>query len=107
MNKKLKTVVYVIITLVIGYFIYFYFGVVRPRHTFDWQTYKRYMWIFKDSVRSDIDTFYCYSYVQKQDVYNDFHFKGTPYNIIVWEFKSLRHVALKKVAINANQGLKY
>jgi hypothetical protein len=100
MSKKTKTLVTIIITVVIGYSIYFYFGVIKPRHSFNWQTYKQYMWIFKKPIRSEIDTFYCGSYVHKQDIYNNFHYKT--YTIIVWEFKNLRDVELKKVAFNQN-----
>jgi hypothetical protein len=62
------------------------------------------MWIFKDSVKSDIDTNFCYSYLKKRDVYNNFHYKGT-YNIIIWEFKDLSIAELKKATINQNVNL--
>lgn len=62
------------------------------------------MWVFKDSAKSDINTNFCYTYIKKRDVYNCFHYKDT-YRIIVWEFKDLSNVELKKATINQNVNL--
>lgn len=101
MNKKLKSILYIVIVLVIGYFVQFYFRVAKPSHSFNKHMYKNYMWILKDSARREIEPLFCYSYVQKHDVYNGFHFKGN-YLLIVWEFKNLRNLSIEKVAINSN-----
>lgn len=104
MNKTLKIIISGVIAIVISYFAYFFYGIIRYSHSSNWQTYKQYMWIFKDSVKSDIDTNFCYSYLKKRDVYNNFHYKGT-YNIIIWEFKDLSIAELKKATINQNVNL--
>lgn len=104
MNKTLKIIISGIITVVVCYFIYFFYGIIRYSHSSDWQTYKQYMWFFRDSVRNDIDTSFSYSYVKKRDVYNNIHYKGS-YNIIIWEFKDLSVAELKKVSINQNVNL--
>lgn len=101
MNKKFKIIGAIAITLVLGYFIYFYFRVVRPSHSFNKQMYKQYMWILKSSAKNKLDPFYCYSLVQKQDIYNSFNLKGN-YVVIFWEFKNLRNVPLEKIAVNKN-----
>jgi hypothetical protein len=105
MNKTVKTIVYTLVLIVISYFIWFFYGIIRYSHSSDWETYKEYMWIFKDSVKKDIDTDFNYSYVRKRDVYNNIHYKGSSYNIIVWEFKDLSNVDLKEISINQNINL--
>lgn len=104
MSKTLKIIILGIIAIVISYFAYFFLGIIRYSHSSDWQTYKQYMWIFKDSVKSDIDTNLCYSYLKKRDVYNNFHYKSI-YNIIVWEFKDLSICEFKKETINQSINL--
>ncbi|SHG60262.1 hypothetical protein SAMN05443663_103278 [Flavobacterium defluvii] len=90
--------------LVISYLSYFFYGVIRYSHSSDWQTYKQYMWIFKDSAKKDINTNFCYSYVKERDVYNNFDYRDI-YNIVVWEFKDLGNAELKKSTINQNVNL--
>lgn len=101
MSKTLKIIIAGIIIIVFSYLSYFFYGIIRYSHSSDWQTYKHYMWIFKDSAKKDINTKFCYSYVKDGDVYNNFNYKDN-YNIIVWEFKGLGHDALKNSIINQN-----
>ncbi len=58
---------------------------------------KQYIWLFKDSVKKDINTDYSFSKVEDRDVYNNFHYKG--YNIVIWDFKDLRDSDLQNVLI--------
>jgi hypothetical protein len=104
MNKTLKLIIYCAIALATGYFTYFIYGILRYSHSTDWNIWSQYTWIFKDSIRSDLDTNSCYSYVKKRDIYNNFHYKHI-YNIIVWEFKDLDKLELNKIAINQNVNL--
>ncbi|MWB95193.1 hypothetical protein GON26_12550 [Flavobacterium sp. GA093] len=104
MNKTLKIIIATIILVVISYLSYFFYVTIRYSHSSDKQTYKEYMWVFKDSVKTNLNTNFCYSYVKKRDVYNNFHYKDI-YNIIVWEFKDLANVELKKATINQNVNL--
>lgn len=102
MNKTLKIIIASII--IISYLSYFFYGIIRYSHSSDWQTYKQYMWIFKDSAKADINTNFCYSYVKERDVYNNFDYKDI-YNVMVWEFKDLGNADLKKSTINQNVNL--
>ncbi|MEO6176383.1 MAG: hypothetical protein ABIP27_14625 [Flavobacterium circumlabens] len=104
MNKTLKITIAGIIIIVISYLSYFFYGIIRYSHSSDWQTYKQYMWIFKDSAKTNINPNFCYSYVKERDVYNNFDYKDN-YNIIVWEFKDLANAELKKSTINQNVNL--
>lgn len=104
MNKTLKIIITGITIILIGYLSYFFYGVIRYSHSIDWQTYKQYMWIFKDSIKTDINPNFCYSYVKKRDVYNNFDYKDT-HNIIVWEFKDMFNATLEKSTINQNVDL--
>jgi phosphate/sulfate permease len=104
MNKISKIIVSIIIAVVMGYLAYFYFSVIRKSHSHNRKTFKQYMWIFKDSIRNDIDTNYCFSYVQKQDVYNNFNLNlNMNYNIIIWEFKTLKKISINDVSITKNK----
>lgn len=104
MNKTLKVIIAGIIAIIISYFFYFFYGIIRYSHSSDWQTYKQYMSIFKDSAKKDINPNFCYSYVKERDVYNNFDYKDI-YTIIVWEFKDLANAELKKSTINQNVDL--
>ncbi|MEY3499766.1 MAG: hypothetical protein RL308_1435 [Bacteroidota bacterium] len=74
-------------------------------HSTDWELHRDYMWIFKDSIKNDIDTI-GFSYVGKDNILNNFHYKSDiynydfGYNIIVWEFKNLKKINLKEISIN-------
>jgi hypothetical protein len=59
------------------------------------------MWIFKDSIKNDIDTISSYSQVNRRDVYTNFHYKED-YNVLIWEFKDLGNTDLAKIVINQN-----
>ncbi len=78
--------------------------IIKYKHSCNFQTYKRFTWIFNDSVKNDLDTNICYSYVKQRDVYNNYHYKGI-YNIIVWEFKDLNISEFEKLSINQNVNL--
>jgi hypothetical protein len=104
MNKTQKIIVYSAISLVICYFVYFLMGILIFSHSHDRKTYKQYMWLFKDSVKNDIDTNFSYSYFKKRDIYNNIHYKRINH-IIIWEFKDLSSADLNKIAINQNVNL--
>lgn len=104
MNKTLKIILSATVAIMSSYFAYFFYGIIRYSHSSDWQTYKQYMWIFKDFAKKDINTNFCYSYVKERDVYNNFDYKEI-YNIVVWEFKDLGSAELKKSIINQNVNL--
>jgi hypothetical protein len=104
MNKAFKTLIWIGIILLIAYFIYFLYVFFITSHMPSWQQCKQYMWVFKDSIKKDIDTSYCFSYVKKRDVYNNYHYRGT-YNIIVWEFKDQINTELNEVLFLQNANL--
>ncbi len=98
MNKSIKTIAIGAIIFVGLYFSYFVFNAVRYGYIPNRRTYKDYLWIFKDSIIPDLDTNFCYSYIRKEDVYNNFHYKED-YNIIVWEFKDFSNLKLDSIKI--------
>ena len=73
-------------------------------HSGDWEKPKDYMWIFKDSVKKDIDTTFYFSWVKKRDIYNHFIYKGH-YFITLWDFKDLYPLDLDDVIINSKVSL--
>lgn len=70
-------------------------------HHHDREMGKNYMWIFKDSIKADIDTFVRSSWVKERDIKNSFVYKGN-YPITVWDFKDLYSADLKDASINSN-----
>jgi hypothetical protein len=104
MNRKLRIIIIGAVTIIFCYFAYFLYGIVRYSHIPSRQTYKQYMWIFKDSIKIDIDSTFCYSYVRKRDIYNNFHYRGI-YNFIIWEFKDQITTELKDVLFIQNANL--
>lgn len=70
-------------------------------HRGNWNKSKEYMWIFKDSVKKDIDTTISFSWIKKRDICNDFIYKGH-YLITLWDFKDLYSLDLDDVIINSN-----
>ncbi len=63
---------------------------------------KNYLWIFKDSVRQDVDSFAAMSNVKKSDVYTNFNYNKGSYPIAVWELKGLDMPDLSHVTFNQN-----
>lgn len=104
MPKTLKIIILSAIGIVVCYLVYFIYITKRYSHSPNWYTYKNYLSFFKDSVKNDLDTNFCYSYVQKHDIYNSFNYKHE-YYISIWEFKDLNRAELKKVSINQNINL--
>lgn len=103
MKRAFKIIVTSILVFGLCYFVYFFYGIMRYSHSADWQTYKQYMWIFKDSVRNSVDTNFSYSFVKKKDVYTNFHYRSI--NLLLWDFKDVIISNLSKVTINHNINL--
>jgi len=54
------------------------------------------MWLFKDSVQKQIDSFDCVANVRKSDILATYNYKKGIY-IIIWEFKDLNSVNIKAI----------
>ena len=106
MNKIFKIIISGIIAIVIVYFARFIFYVAVYQYDIDMRFNKEYFWLFKDSIKKDIDTVFFGSFNRKKDIiykyiYNKYseHFF---YNITIWEFKDLNPIELNKIPINKN-----
>jgi hypothetical protein len=77
------------------------FHVCSNLHSVDFNKGKDYMWIFKDSIKNDIDTNYRFSWIKKRDICNHFIYKGH-YLITLWDFKDLYPLDLSDASINSN-----
>jgi hypothetical protein len=104
MNKTFKIIFFIVLSIMIGYFVHFFYLFQKYSHSADWETYKQYLWLFKDSVKNEIDTNFSSSFVQKKDIYNNFHYKKD-FNIVLWEFKDLYEVDLENAKINQDVNL--
>ena len=89
---------YVIIVLLVSLFIY---HLCNNAHRSSWNMSKNYMWIFKDSVKKDIDTTISFSWIKEQDICSHFIYKRG-FIITLWDFKDLYPLDLKDVSINTN-----
>lgn len=104
MNKTIKIIVSGLIAIPVCYFVIFIFEFLVYSHSIDWERCKQYTWIFRDSIKTDIDPNICGSYVKRRDIYNSYLYKRT-YSIIVWEFKDLDLAKLNKTAVYENVDL--
>lgn len=104
MNKKLKTIIFVIIACVICFFINFIFIAVRYGYDINMRNYKPYFWVFKDSAKINVDTTLFIGCTRKTDVLYTYIYKLN-YNVSIWEFKDLEAVKLRSIHINQNVNL--
>ncbi len=101
MNKKIKIIVSIIITLMIGYFAYDIIYIMIYNYHLELSNYKVYLWLFSDSAKKDIDTLAVGGSIRRTDKIYSYIYKGK-YSIIIWEIKALNGVNLKKIIINQN-----
>jgi hypothetical protein len=122
MDNKLKLLIKIVATLIVGYIIYFVGDYMIHGHSTDWKKWKEYTYLFNDSIIQDVDTFLASSYETRNDIYTNFHYipndsgrtieekflynpKDSAYNVVFWEFKKLSHLNAKEVQIRTNQNL--
>lgn len=106
MKKLFKIIISGIIAIVIVYFARFIFFVSIYHYDDDLKFNKEYFWLFKDSIKTEIDTVFFGSSTRKKDaiyyyIYNKYSERFF-YNIIIWEFKDLNPIEFKKITINKN-----
>jgi len=99
MKKKNKLLLFGILAIILSYFIYSAFVAFSNKYKLNFDAYKDYMYFFKDSVKEEIDTNFCYSYIGKQDIYNSFNINNN-FLVSIWEFKSLTHIDLSDIKFN-------
>ena len=113
MKKNYKLTLIIIVIILIGYSGPTLFRLIIYGHKSEVGVY-RYMRLFKDSIRKDIDTTYGgIGIVTKKDIYYVYTYcksgkklgftaKDTVYNITFWEFKDLAEIDLKNILIKRN-----
>ncbi len=97
MNKILKLVFSFLVAIVIFYFSFFIYQLIRYGHSVNWETSKQYTWILKDSVKNELNT--GFSYVQRRDVYTYFRYDDIN-SVHVWDFKDLNKLDLRNISFN-------
>ena len=96
MNKTLKVIAYSIFAIIISFLIYFVGGFFIYGHGTDWDRYKEYTFLLKDSVSNNLIEFGNFSDVGYKDITTTFHTKDS-IRITIWDFKDLAQMDLKKV----------
>jgi len=104
MNKILKTIIITGLSLCAMYFAYSMFTFAYYGHSIELKDYKRYLWMFKDSVRNDVDTFIFSGQVKERDIYYHYNFRKD-YFFSIWEFKDLGSIDLNSIKIDTNEYL--
>jgi len=104
MNKKFKIIAYSCLVIIISYLIYFIGGIFIYGYSTDWDLYKKYTFLLKDSVSSNLDWFGNSSEVGYNDVCNSFRTKDS-IRIIIWDFKNLAKIDLKDVKFTQDVNL--
>lgn len=102
-NKTTRLIVSGVMAAIILYIGYVLFSFTFFSHHFV-HDYQKHLWVFKDSVRNEIDTFIYNGYEKKEDILYYYLYKRN-YQIAVWEFKDLDVVPLRNILINQNVNL--
>ncbi len=106
MNKKFKIILIGVVSIVIGYYSYIIYYSFKNAHDVDWVTYRKYSWIFKDSIKFDTHNppdirEIAIRHTKERDVLIQFNYKEH-YFISIWEFKDLKGLNLKNTLVNLN-----
>lgn len=104
MNKITKILLSGIISIIIVYYGYSFCRFFVYGHKTEMGNFKRYIWLFKDSAKSEIDSIFCAGEVKKRDIYFDYIYKQE-YFISIWEFKDLNYMNINDISINENVDL--
>ena len=100
MNKTQKRILKGIAIVILLFLAQFTFKFCVWGHSFE-RDFNRYLWVFKDSAKTKIDTSYFSGDVRKRDAYYTYIYDNN-YYISIWEFKDLREVDLKNILITQN-----
>jgi len=101
MKKPVKIIIAVIVSFIIVYFGRIEYRFIRYSHSSEFNNYKRYLWLFNDSVKCNIDTFICVGDIGDRDILYRYLYKKKTF-IRIWEFKDISESDLKKIQINQN-----
>jgi len=104
MDKRIKIAIVSIVLLVVLYYGGNTIYVFKNMHHTELTDYKRYLWIFKDSVKCDVDTFFFRGEIKDRDILYNYNIKND-YIISVWEFKDLGKMELDKIPIKKDKNL--
>lgn len=106
MNLKLKYILSGVAAIIISSFIYSFYSFYRYKYTIEFDHGKRYLWLFNDSTKSEIDTLLSYGFVKENNKLFSYQYKKD-YHIYIWEFNDLRIAELNKISINKNINFSY
>ena len=92
---KKKYGLYLLSILVVVYIIYKISYVVYYSHNIE-HFPQKYLWLFNDSVKADLDTMCTIGHVRKSDTYYDYMYKKKVY-ISIFEYKALMFLNIHKI----------
>lgn len=101
MSKLSKIIISGIISLILTYVAYSIFVAIVYHHSTEWNNRERYLWLFNDSVKADLDPRYAVGDVRDSDILYYYLYKRN-YYIKVWEFKKVSIKQLDDIPINQN-----
>ena len=104
MKKNFLYILFSSITLIACCISYWLYSVSSSDGKMDYNKYKEYLFLFKDSEIKNLDKLFCMSFVNERDVYTNFNYKHL-YFISVWEFKDLKSIDLNSISVNINKNL--
>ena len=103
---KKKQLKHILISIVVIYGCLFLHQLYTGHHTVFHTICRNYLFLFKDSVISKIDTPLTYSCVSDQDILNNYLYSDDKYCVIIWEFNDLKKYSLEDVFINSHSIIK-
>lgn len=104
MNKNIKYIFVGIAAIIISYIVFVVALFIFCSHTSTIGDFETYSWVFKDSIKKDIDRFRVVGYSKENDVLYGYVYKNE-YTVTIWELKELGIVDLNSVRINFNKSI--
>lgn len=104
MYRYLKLAVIGLVSLGAAYLIYTIAVFSYYSHNTVHTNFKQYLWLFKDSVRANVDTFFYWGHQGKSDTLYSYVYQKK-YDVFVWEFSELSQLDPKTVNIRLNTDL--
>lgn len=102
-NINLRVIISGIISLIICYFVYLFFISIQYSHHIEMKNYKRYLWLFNENVKKDIDTIFYVGCIGERDILCKYSYSNL--NVFIWELKDLGLAKLNEIHINQNMNL--
>jgi len=102
MIKKIITICSIVI--IVSYISYLIIQLTKYDYSNEIGDYKSFSWIFKDSIKQDIDTTFTGGHSRRTDVLHSYIYKRE-FFILIWEIYNLKNVKLEEIKFRENSDI--